>query len=169
MATREELIAGYIAQTEDEDMKTLLRTVDVNDLENIEPRIALSLRGVFTTLLPDDMDFTSIDLHKDVRIKELEVARDKQFKSIVVNDIVMTREIIYDFATIYGLMNDKSKQSWIDVNGGVVQLTKSAVAKLILGGKDARQDIYFAFITKVQKVLDASTIEEVEAISWKQT
>jgi len=162
--TREELIVGYIAQTDDEDMKTLLKTIDVDDIDNIEPRVALSLRGGYTTLLPDDTDFTSLDLHKSVRIKELEMAKDRQFDNIVVNDIVMTREIIYDLATIHGLMTDKSKQNWIDVNGGVVKLTKSAVAKLILGGKDARQDIYFSFRGKVQKVLEATTIEEVEKV-----
>jgi len=162
--TREELIVGYIAQTDDEDMKTLLKTIDVDDIDNIEPRVALSLRGGYTTLLPDDTDFTSLDLHKSVRIKELEMAKDRQFDNIVVNDIVMTREIVYDFATIHGLMTDTSKQSWINVNGEVVELTKSDVVQLIVGGKNARQETYFSFRGKVQEVLGATTIEEVEKV-----
>jgi len=172
MATREELIAGYIAQEENADMKTLLQTVDVENLKNLENldiRLALSLRGGYPSLLPDDTDFLALAIRQEVKIRELDTLKDEDFMNIVINNIKMTREIVYDLATIYGILGDEDKQNWIDIDGKLVQLTKSDIQALIVGGKNARQDIYFAFRGKVQKVLEASTIEEVETISWKQT
>ncbi len=110
---------------------------------------------------------------KKNKINYLKQTRDKFVNEIIVtletgerldgNELAQTRMS----RAIQALPDDTTTLDWIDANNNTVQLTKPKFSEaLVLAGQEQTK-IYVKYNDLRAKVNNATTIEEVEAIKWK--
>lgn len=85
------------------------------------------------------------DVLKEDERRYLNLKRDAELKGFVIDDILISEDILKTMSIKFSLLNENEKVVWIDINNVNKEFTKTEFADLIKLSSQKIEEIYFKY------------------------